>query len=139
VAWFNDLSPCNYFGDEFATFLRAVGWLERGKPFAEVERDRSVFEKLRELCKNPWQPAIAMGSHACDLCHYDSEMHGSKNLFVPGDEFLYVSPVLIAHYMNAHGYGPPLEFCDAVLACPAMQSMDYKKAILANGGRPFVK
>jgi hypothetical protein len=66
-------------------------------------------------------------------------MHSSKNLFVPCGELVYVAPLLIVHYMNAHGYGPPLEFCQAVLACPPMRSMEYRKAFLASGGRPFVK
>jgi hypothetical protein len=40
---------------------------------------------------------------------------------------------LIVHYMNAHGYLPPSEFCDAVMACPPMQSMPYLKALRAAG------
>jgi hypothetical protein len=139
VAWFNDLSPCNYFGDEFASFLRAVGWLERGKPFPMATRDRHVYEKLIDLRMNPWQQALAMGHHLCDLCQYEPEFRGNSNLFIPGVHELYVCPELIVHYMNAHGYGPPQEFCDAVLACPSMRSMEYNKAILASGGRPLVK
>ncbi|WP_154668261.1 hypothetical protein [Pseudoduganella violaceinigra] len=43
------------------------------------------------------------------------------------------------HYVAAHRYLPPQIFIDAVLACPAMNSMDYKRALLANGGRSLVK
>jgi hypothetical protein len=139
VAWFNDLSSCDYFGDEFAPFLRAVGWLERGKPFVTAARDRRIYEKLLNLRMNPWQPAVAAGNHACDLCQYEPEACSTSNLFIPGGSFLYVCPELIVHYMNAHGYGPPQGFCDAVLACPPMRSMEYHKAILASGGRSLVK
>jgi len=33
MAWFEDLSPCDYFGEEFAGDLRAVGWLALGQPY----------------------------------------------------------------------------------------------------------
>jgi len=44
MTWFPDLSPCSYFGDEFASGLLAVGWLEGGHDYqrgdvpAEVAR-----------------------------------------------------------------------------------------------------
>lgn len=139
MTWFNDLSPCDYFGNEFARHLRAVGWLECGKPFAQAARDQRVYNKLLDLNSNPWQPAIAAGYHACDLCCYEPEKRGSNNLFIPSGSFTYVCPELILHYMNAHGYGPPLEFWDAVLACPPMRSVKYLKAIVASGTRPLVK
>jgi hypothetical protein len=28
MAWFADLSPCTYFAEGWAHFLRSVGWLE---------------------------------------------------------------------------------------------------------------
>ena len=139
MAWFNDLSPCNYFGEEFAAFLLAVGWLERGKPFPIATPDRRVYEKIIELRTNPWQPGVFAGHHECDLCQYEPEARGGANLFIPCSQVVYVCPELIAHYMNAHGYGPPQEFCDAVLACPQMRSMEYLKALLASGGRPLVR
>jgi hypothetical protein len=59
----------------------------------------------------------------------------ARCLFIPGNGRIYVCPELIVHYMNAHGYAPPAEFCDAVLACPPMRSQQYFKELLANGGR----
>jgi hypothetical protein len=50
----------------------------------------------------------------------------------------FVCPELVTHYMNAHGYRPPEEFCRAMLACPPMRSMPYLKALLA-GARPLVQ
>jgi hypothetical protein len=91
---------------------------------------------LVELLRNPWQPAICLGFHHCDLCLYEGPP-GKRNLFVPTEGMVFVCPELIAHYMNAHGYRPPEEFCAAVLACPAMRSMPYLKALLANA-RPLV-
>ena len=58
---------------------------------------------------------------------------GSNNLFVPADGFLFVAPSTIIHYIDSHGYSPPIEFQRAVLECPEMRSMHYLKAILENG------
>lgn len=138
MTWFADLSPCTYFGEDSAPVLRAVGWLEKGKPFETEARDKLVYEKLQTLSNNPWQPSVAMGCHNCDFCAYEACV-GLNNLFIPADGFLFVCPELITHYMNAHGYGPPGEFCDAVLRCPPMRSMDYLKAVLTNGGRLLMK
>lgn len=137
MAWFEDLSPCDYFGESAAAMLAAVGWRERGRPFATGIVDPCVFVKLRELCTDPWQPSISPGVHECDLCLYQGEA-GTRCLFIPGNGRIYVCPELIVHYMNAHGYAPPAEFCDAVLACRPMRSQQYFKELLANGGRSLV-
>jgi hypothetical protein len=41
-------------------------------------------------------------------------------------------PSLAAHYILAHGYAPPPQFCEAVLRCPPMRSKEYFEAIIAN-------
>jgi hypothetical protein len=138
MTWFADLSPCTYFGENSAPVLRAVGWLEKRKPFEIEARDKRVYEKLQTLSNNPWQPNVTMGCHECELCAYEPAL-GSENIFIPADGFLFVCPVLITHYMNAHSYGPPESFCDAVLRCPPMRSMEYLKSVLANGGRLLEK
>jgi hypothetical protein len=139
MAAFQDVSPCEYFGEEFAPFLRAVGWLERGIAYPTGEVDRRVFDALCKLGTEPWQPAVACGTHGCSLCLYQAEARGKNNLFIPGDGVIYVCPELIVHYMNAHGYSPPPAFCRAVLACPPMRSMEYLKALLDNGGKHLVQ
>jgi hypothetical protein len=68
------------------------------------------------------------------LCAYVPEQAGSHELYIPGDGCVYATPDLVVHYMNAHGYLPPLEFCIAVSACPPMHTMEYLKAIKAAGG-----
>jgi hypothetical protein len=139
MTWFEDLAPCEYFGNDKAGVLRAVGWLERGRPFAMGSVPRVVYEKLLELNADPWQPVTAAGPHACDLCVFAAEAHGAANLFIPSDGFIFVAPGLVVHYMNAHGYAPPGAFCSAVLACPPMRSSDYRRAILRSGGSVFTR
>ena len=54
---------------------------------------------------------------------------GISKLWLPDDGIVYVAPSLILHYIDAHGYSPPVEFREAVIACPPMRSIDYLKAI----------
>ena len=135
--WFEDLVPCTYFPAD--TTLVAIGWLERGKSYPTGAVDRRVYDRLVEMRKNPWQPFAAAGLHECDLCRFDPEMRGAANLFIPGDGTIYVTPEMIVHYMNAHGYAPPDVFCRAVLACPPMRSMQYLKAMKECGGARLLR
>jgi hypothetical protein len=135
--WYSDLAPCDYFGPEFASCLRAVGWLEKGRAYAIERVQPAVYTRLVELLKDPWQPGSFAGLHICDICLYEGAP-GTRNLFVPCGAHVFVCPELVVHYMNAHGYRPPEEFCTAVLACPPMRSVPYLKALLA-AARPLVQ
>lgn len=128
MAWYADLAECDYFSTCHSSFLRAVGWLERGKSYTSGTVDLQVLNKLTELHRDAWEPCSFMGLHGCDLCLSEGEM-GHTNLFVPGDGFLFVCPELILHYIKGHQYSPPVEFCEAVLACPPMNSGDYLKVV----------
>jgi hypothetical protein len=134
MAWYEDLSPCGYFGEEASRVLRSVGWLEAGRSFLTGPTEKAIFDKLCELARQPWAPVAFCGPHVCDLCQYGGSS-GAANVFIPGDDFLYVCPVLITHYMNVHHYCPPREFCEAVRRCAIMRSREYLQAILGNGGR----
>lgn len=61
--------------------------------------------------------------------------HGTKNLFLPGPEVIFVCLALIMHYVNAHSYCPPVEFCAAVLRCRDTRTPEYRRMLLAVGGR----
>ncbi len=127
--WIEDFSPYT----ESARIV-AVGWLERGRQYPVGQVTAEVFAKLRDLLIDPWQPAVAAGAHQCDLCLHQPEKAGTNNLYVPGDQRLYVAPELILHYVNAHQYQPGNEFCEAVLRCPPMKSMEYRRAVALAAG-----
>lgn len=147
MTWYADLSLCDYYGAEAADKLRAVGWLEPGRPYSTGEVSEEFFEKLCELLANPWTPVCWLGVHSCEFCRFTGggttvgfkgyEVRGvsARDLFVPGEDFLYVAPESIAHYIDAHGYCPPDEFCRAVMRCPTMRSAEYLRSILKNGPR----
>lgn len=74
-----------------------MGWLEKGHEFTEGPTVSGFLEKLVELAKDPFQPIIRLGGHACPICddHTDWPGHavervletdlrlGVSNLFVP--------------------------------------------------------
>ena len=147
MAYYPDLSPCTYFGKELANKLIAVGWLDKEHSYTTGVVSEGFIEKLIELLIEPWAPGYLMGHEECPYCvlssnkltyHTMSIDVGALNLFVPGEGFLYVMPSLAAHYILAHGYAPPAEFCEAVLRCPAMGSPEYFQAIVYNGSASFV-
>ena len=130
-----DLSPCTYFSTE--ANLVAVGWLSDELEFETGASEPQFFEKLVALAESPWQPVMFMGFYECELCQYQPAV-GTSNVFVPFNGCIYVAPELAVHYIAAHRYKPPQVFVDAVMNCPEMNSMEYKKAFLANGGRPLI-
>jgi hypothetical protein len=136
-----------------AGLVKRVGYLRRAEPFPTGDIDECVFERLCQLSQSPWQPCQTAGVHFCDLCRFTGNSVGTYtpggtgsgykvsaasstvDLWIPGNGFLYTCPTSITHYIDAHGFRPPAPFCDAVLRCPPMRSVDYLKAVLANGGR----
>ena len=141
MAYYADLAPCDYFGKPTNPLI-AVGWLEAGKPYPQDKLRDEVFQKIMQILSKAWQPMVFMGSHQCDLCpatvgvrfcslqRYGlSVSFGVGNLFVPGDHRVFVAPSMIVHYIDAHQYHPPEEFCRAVLNCPEMGSLPYFEAL----------
>jgi hypothetical protein len=137
MAEYTDLTPCDYFHVECEALL-AVGWLSTETRYAMGDSEPAFFARLVQFAGSPWQPMVFAGFHACELCQFQRPL-GTANIFVPHRGSIYVAPELIVHYIAAHRYKPPQVFIDAVMACPEMNSMAYKKAILANGGRPLVR
>lgn len=122
---------------EHAHKLLAVGWLTDDKPFPTGAMDAETFAKLKCLLTDPWQPGVFCGVHECELCQYDPP-YGHSNLFVPNGSLIFVCPELIIHYIAAHHYRPPDDFLAAVVACPEIRTMQYKKLLLESGGRTLV-
>jgi hypothetical protein len=124
MAHYDDLDPCDYFSMLSVDRLLAIGWLAKGFEYRRDDPGEAVYAKLKGLLKDPWQPGRFMGWQSCELCRYDG-FHSVNNLFVPGQGVTYVAPEGIVHYIAAHDYCPPREFCDAVLSCPNMGSDRY--------------
>jgi hypothetical protein len=147
MPYFPDLSPLTYFDKEDADKLVAVGWLDDAHPYSQGEVSELFLNRLVELLAKPWAPMYFLGYADCPFCTLDSYgvkysktiVVGALNLFVPGDGFLYAAPSMIAHYILAHNYAPPVQFCNAVLRCRPMSSPEYFAAIRQHGPRSFAE
>jgi len=133
--------------------LIAVGWLAQGEPYSRGPISKEFVDALLSLLGDPWQPFYLLGWHCCEFCRISggpatlrlrkpddlvkradlSVSLGTLNLFVPHEGNIFVSPSLIAHYVDAHEYAPPEIYQTAVLRCPPMRSIEYLKAILNDG------
>ena len=164
MTWFADLSPCTYFREPAEMKLTAVGWLSEENEFTIGPVEPSVIQHLQWLLKAPFSPWMYLGYHLCELCsaarstsrserlrrgrfpEWRSDLpttilrykcEGTRNLLVPGEHEIYACPELILHYIGAHGYSPPEEFCDAVLRCPNTHSDDYFDRLVEVGGEAW--
>ena len=128
--------------------LIAVGWLAQGEPILRGPISDAFVDALISLLENPWQPRVPAGSHRCEFCRISGGpaqlQHagrairlGTLNLYVPHEGKIFVSPSLIAHYIDAHEYAPPEIYQSAVLRCPPMRSIQYLRAIVGNGPPGF--
>ncbi len=134
---FADLQPCHYLG-ACSDVLVAVGWLSAEHDFARDSSEFGFVEKLKELLVRPWSPVLQPGLHKCQLCQFNGPA-STGLLFVPYEGRIFLAPKGIVHYIECHWYKPPDTFIAAVNECPPMQSMEYKKCLLSNGGRVLVR
>jgi hypothetical protein len=109
--------------------VRAVGWLCSDHPFTRGSVPAEFLARLREFVRLAGDSAKALyfpafgGFHTCELC---GEFHDIRNLGVPAGEVLYVAPGMVAHYIEQHGYAPPADFVDAVMASPLPATAEFR-------------
>lgn len=138
MTYYADLSAYEYTdlpddGDDQHQHLN-IGWLDASHPFAKGVLADEAVERLDNLRSSPVNQF--RGSHACDFCLAEISDQGlpgpalitalqevgalgNGEIVVKGAKAWYHAPVLITHYIGRHGYLPPQEFVDAVLATEA--------------------
>jgi hypothetical protein len=130
MSWYQDLDTHTMVatGDHVC----AVGWLSSDHPFTRGNVPAEVSARLREFVRLAADSACALyfpafgGFHTCELC---DEFHDSRNFGVPAGDLLYVAPGMVAHYVERHGYSPPAEFVNAVMASPLPGTPEYQAAV----------
>lgn len=116
MAYFEDLTPYTYSSGKFAEHTNAlnIGWLEQPHAFEVGEVPAGFHERLLALIESPIN--LYRGWHTC----WCGTAQGNGDIRVTGrDGVAYAAPVLIAHYVGAHGYKPPQPFIDAVMTVPS--------------------
>jgi hypothetical protein len=135
MTWYQDLAPCSYFHLCGKDHLKAIGWLEAGRPFKTGQMDPQIRERLDGIIRIAPITVLYCGLHPCDFCPPDpstewGRLESSANYFVPGMGTIYAIPGMIRHYIDAHRYLPPDEFRDAVANCP-LDPEAYVAAVVA--------
>jgi hypothetical protein len=134
MPYFPDLTPCTYFR-HWQDRLIAISWLNVANEYQKGDVPEEFYKSLVALLKKPWQPFLFLGGEFCSFClltHERSKVRISvDNLFVPGKNQVYVAPSMITHYIDSHGYQPPLEFQEALMLAAGTSRAIYNKKIRA--------
>jgi hypothetical protein len=135
MTYYADLTPCEYFPMiKTAHPLLAVGWLEATHPFTTGSVEPGVRRRLAMFVRaaRAWEPIHCSGGQNCGLCGEDGNM-SIWNVFVPGVNVTYVAPEGILHYVQAHQYRPPDEFCAALVMSPRPTTAAYFRQLRSVG------
>ena len=129
---FPDGSPYTYLAEVRGENAVNIGWLDGGIPYPTRDVPVEFVRRLRDICRSGVNRT--RGLHQCNLCPADQGTNwppspttirasagdyvvGGTEIRVPGrDGIVYASPDMIIHYVEAHGYRPPDDFIEAVLA-----------------------
>ena len=128
---FPDLTPYSYSSTDprepwSHLPLLNVGWLDAEHTFPTGECPDGLVAALTQLARIRVQQT--RGYHHCEICLHmlrddpydaiklDLVARGSAEFRVLGQRVVYAVPELIVHYVTAHAYLPPDEFCTAALA-----------------------
>jgi hypothetical protein len=135
MAYYKDLSPYEYSDDAdelgggegraLGASLLNVGWLAEGQEFPLGDVSEGFVDALLELAKDTVN--VYRGMHFCDFCPTFQEARENvrfRDVFIASGEVhvrgsegqVYAAPAMVVHYVADHGYQPPREFVDAVLA-----------------------
>jgi hypothetical protein len=135
---FTDMTTGYQFVSFKAPYERInIGWLDATQPWTNGPVPAAFAEKLKAILA---VQAVneCLGYHECDLCPDEPPADqqtwlrpghlraciGNGEIRVPAQSgTAFAAPRLIGHYVLDHGYQPPRDFIDAVLAfdldCPS--------------------
>ncbi|WP_035613624.1 hypothetical protein [Haloferula sp. BvORR071] len=137
--YFPDLSPYTYAPRGCDPPALNIGWLDRAHEFTRSTVPTGFMERLRRLmltrvkqmrgfqtCQfctgEDLDAALGTGPLSEDerralrqACHEDGRFSSAEIRVTGQDGRIYASPMMIAHYVEAHGYLPPPEFVEAVM------------------------
>lgn len=107
---YRDLSPYEYA--PFPLPLRCIGWLGREHGVqGEQEPPMTTAEFTRLKAASQRLGSVMLGVHECEFCPEGSAFEGTGEYrYYLGNGETYSAPMMVLHYIEAHGYRPPLVF-----------------------------
>ena len=135
MSYIPDLAPVSY--NKLKGPIRAVGWLESPHPFPRGPVDPEFGQRLLALIERPLGAFFTWGMYWCSFCAAEGKVgpdfrSSQGTLLVPASACIYETPIWIGHYVLAHSYQPPAEFCHAVQSCPDPGSGAFLDALIAH-------
>lgn len=136
---YDDLTDYSHLINPF-TFVdvKNVGWLNLKSNFQKGELRSSVLRKLKDVARQDeiFQPTVEPGRgfpfcEVCGsvkICNSGGELIRDAELWIPYEDIIFASPVLILHYIEVHHYLPPAEYIDAIIGIDIRQPFDAEKA-----------
>lgn len=126
------MTPYEYFSSSIPEGVVAlnVGWLEAKSYFPRGEASSEFLDALGLICQDEFRMKTR-GWHRCQLTdnpddeEYPVEIQvgnervclgGAEVRVVAADGEWLIAPDLVYHYIATHGYLPPDEFIEAVIA-----------------------
>lgn len=139
--YFEDLTAYRYYLPSELSDVRNVGWLDASHAYPKAEVSRDFISKLHEiicarLSKADAYVNVIRGVHQCNLCgneRIEISCPGSKMLlgmseiWLPAKRGYFASPSMVLHYIEGHGYVPPQEYIDAVMAFDLRRSFNAQE------------
>jgi hypothetical protein len=138
--YFADLSSYEYGREDPRPDVVNIGWLSVDFPVTKGKTSDAFLVRLRQLVQAPVN--LYRGAHLCEFCPPPpvKVTEGGLRLIEPPpgtsgngeirvsdrSGITYVAPVLILHYVETHGYLPPLEF---ILAVESITTQEPNKTI----------
>jgi hypothetical protein len=124
VVYFKDLSPYAFLPDDAGSLT--VGWLEAAHEFSTGPAPPGFVDRLASLAVRHVVNRTR-GWKGCPFCNesYPVEIDLEGIRYPIGDAeirvagrcgVVYAAPTLIVHYVAAHGYQPPADFVNGVMA-----------------------
>ena len=99
-----------------------IGWIDAAHCDKGVV-PRELVEKLNSLAFGDFHPGCVVepvrAFPVCPVCGPLTEQRHGKalmesELWIPDGDRVFASPILIAHFVDVHGYRPPEEYLEAV-------------------------
>lgn len=97
-----------------------VGWLQKSYEYTRGKVDEKFLRILKGICEKP--VTVHRGFHICEFCdnnerdNFNWSKIGNGIIEVKYKQSRYYAPVMIHHYIELHGYLPPNQFIEAVMA-----------------------
>jgi len=109
-----DLSEKLYFAEFAARGFKnlSVGWLGDHVP-SKGETSPGILAALRRATDQNYIEDYFLGEHICEIC---GEFSSHGHFYVQHRDINYLLPVMVEHYIVAHGYMLPGEVVEALAA-----------------------